>query len=81
MSNIERFENLVLGSGGAGKFIAWTMSDAGRCTAMVDAERSVEPALMSPVFRARTSSTPPTSSRSPGEERNLVSGPSRSGSI
>src|SRR5579864_9080428 len=36
MSNIEKYENLVLGSGGAGKFIAWTMGDAGRRTAMVE---------------------------------------------
>jgi pyruvate/2-oxoglutarate dehydrogenase complex dihydrolipoamide dehydrogenase (E3) component len=36
MSNIERYENLVIGSGGSGKFIAWTMGDAGRRTAMVE---------------------------------------------
>jgi pyruvate/2-oxoglutarate dehydrogenase complex dihydrolipoamide dehydrogenase (E3) component len=36
MSNIEKYENLVIGSGGAGKFIAWTMADAGRRTAMVE---------------------------------------------
>ena len=36
MSNIEKYENLVLGSGGAGKFIAWTMADAGHRTAMVE---------------------------------------------
>ena len=36
MSNIEKYENLVLGSGGAGKFIAWTMAEAGRRTAMVE---------------------------------------------
>jgi pyruvate/2-oxoglutarate dehydrogenase complex dihydrolipoamide dehydrogenase (E3) component len=36
MSNIERYENLVIGSGGSGKFIAWTMSDTGRRTAMVE---------------------------------------------
>jgi pyruvate/2-oxoglutarate dehydrogenase complex dihydrolipoamide dehydrogenase (E3) component len=36
MANIERYENLVIGSGGAGKFIAWTMADAGRRTAMVE---------------------------------------------
>ena len=34
MSNIEKYENLVIGSGGAGKFIAWTMADAGRRTVM-----------------------------------------------
>ena len=36
MSNVEKFENLVLGSGGSGKFIAWTMTDAGHRTAMVE---------------------------------------------
>ncbi len=36
MPNIEKYENLVLGSGGSGKFIAWTMGDAGRRTAMVE---------------------------------------------
>src|ERR1700730_3530450 len=36
MSNIEKYENLVIGSGGAGKFIAWTMADAGRRIAMVE---------------------------------------------
>src|SRR6202051_4749054 len=36
MSNIEKYENLVLGSGGAGKFIAWTMAEAGRRTAMIE---------------------------------------------
>jgi pyruvate/2-oxoglutarate dehydrogenase complex dihydrolipoamide dehydrogenase (E3) component len=36
MSNIEKYENLVIGSGGSGKFIAWTMGDAGRRTAMVE---------------------------------------------
>jgi len=36
MPNIEKYENLVLGSGGSGKFIAWTMTGAGRRTAMVE---------------------------------------------
>src|SRR5271167_3421864 len=36
MPNIEKYENLVLGSGGSGKFVAWTMGDAGRRTAMVE---------------------------------------------
>ena len=36
MSDIEKYENLVIGSGGSGKFIAWTMGDAGRRTAMVE---------------------------------------------
>jgi pyruvate/2-oxoglutarate dehydrogenase complex dihydrolipoamide dehydrogenase (E3) component len=34
--NIERVENLVLGSGGAGKFVAWTMAGAGRRTVLVE---------------------------------------------
>jgi pyruvate/2-oxoglutarate dehydrogenase complex dihydrolipoamide dehydrogenase (E3) component len=36
MPNIEKYENLVIGSGGAGKFVAWTMAEAGRRTAMVE---------------------------------------------
>jgi pyruvate/2-oxoglutarate dehydrogenase complex dihydrolipoamide dehydrogenase (E3) component len=36
MSDIEKYENLVLGSGIAGKFIAWTMAEAGHRTAMVE---------------------------------------------
>lgn len=36
MSNIEKFENLVIGSGGAGKFVAWTMAGAGHRTAVVE---------------------------------------------
>lgn len=32
MPNIEKVENLVIGSGGAGKFVAWTMAGAGRRT-------------------------------------------------
>src|SRR5580658_10447613 len=36
MPNIEKFENLVLGSGGAGKLISWTLGAAGRRTALVE---------------------------------------------
>jgi pyruvate/2-oxoglutarate dehydrogenase complex dihydrolipoamide dehydrogenase (E3) component len=36
MANVEKFENLVIGSGGSGKFIAWTMTGPGRRTAMVE---------------------------------------------
>jgi pyruvate/2-oxoglutarate dehydrogenase complex dihydrolipoamide dehydrogenase (E3) component len=36
MSTIEKYENLVLGSGGAGKFVAWTMAQEGRRTALVE---------------------------------------------
>ena len=36
MSNIEHYENLVLGSGGSGKFVAWTFAKEGRRTAMVE---------------------------------------------
>jgi pyruvate/2-oxoglutarate dehydrogenase complex dihydrolipoamide dehydrogenase (E3) component len=34
--DIERYENLVLGSGEAGKYLAWTMARAGHQTAMVE---------------------------------------------
>src|SRR5215469_5278374 len=36
MPNVEQYENLVLGSGGAGKFVAWTMAAAGHRTALVE---------------------------------------------
>src|SRR5437660_10063863 len=36
MSNVEQFEVLVLGSGEAGKYLAWTMAKAGHRTAMVE---------------------------------------------
>ncbi len=36
MSSVEKYENLVIGSGGSGKFVAWTMTDAGHRTAMVE---------------------------------------------
>jgi pyruvate/2-oxoglutarate dehydrogenase complex dihydrolipoamide dehydrogenase (E3) component len=36
MANLERYENLVIGSGGAGKFVAWTLADAGHRIAMVE---------------------------------------------
>jgi pyruvate/2-oxoglutarate dehydrogenase complex dihydrolipoamide dehydrogenase (E3) component len=36
VSNVEQFEILVLGSGEAGKYLAWTMAKAGHRTAMVE---------------------------------------------
>jgi pyruvate/2-oxoglutarate dehydrogenase complex dihydrolipoamide dehydrogenase (E3) component len=36
MREIEKYEVLVIGSGGAGKFIAWTMAGEGRRTAVVE---------------------------------------------
>ena len=36
MANIERYETLVVGSGEAGKWTAWTMASDGRRTAMVE---------------------------------------------
>jgi pyruvate/2-oxoglutarate dehydrogenase complex dihydrolipoamide dehydrogenase (E3) component len=36
MSNIESYEILVLGSGGAGKFVTWTMGHEGRRTAVIE---------------------------------------------
>ncbi len=36
MPDIERYENLVIGSGEAGKFLAWTMAKAGHQIAMVE---------------------------------------------
>ena len=36
MPNVEKIENLVIGSGGSGKFVGWTMAAAGHRTAMVE---------------------------------------------
>ncbi|HZC46235.1 MAG TPA: FAD-dependent oxidoreductase [Candidatus Acidoferrum sp.] len=36
MPNIEKYEILVIGVGGAGKFVGWTMATAGHRTAMVE---------------------------------------------
>ncbi len=36
MANVEKIENLVIGSGGSGKFVGWTMAGAGRRTAMIE---------------------------------------------
>ncbi|PYO46571.1 MAG: mercuric reductase, partial [Candidatus Rokuibacteriota bacterium] len=36
VSDVEQFEILVLGSGEAGKYLAWTMAKAGHRTAMVE---------------------------------------------
>jgi pyruvate/2-oxoglutarate dehydrogenase complex dihydrolipoamide dehydrogenase (E3) component len=36
MPSIEKYENLVIGSGAAGKLMAWTMGGAGHRTAMVE---------------------------------------------
>jgi hypothetical protein len=70
MPNIERYENLVIGSGGAGKFIAWTMPARAAVLRWLNVRHLAEHALMSPVFPARTSSTPPRSQRLPGVGRN-----------
>jgi succinate dehydrogenase/fumarate reductase flavoprotein subunit len=58
MSDVEKYENLVLGSGGAGKCAAWTMGQAGRRTALVEGEHSGARALTLPVFRVKTSFSP-----------------------
>ena len=36
MPDIERYKILVLGSGEAGKYLAWTMAKAGRRTAVIE---------------------------------------------
>ena len=36
MSQVERFEMLILGSGEAGKYLAWHMPKSGRRTAVVE---------------------------------------------
>ena len=41
MPEVERYQNLVLGSGEAGKYIAWTMAKEGQHTAVVERKRKV----------------------------------------
>jgi pyruvate/2-oxoglutarate dehydrogenase complex dihydrolipoamide dehydrogenase (E3) component len=36
MTEIDKFEVLVLGSGEAGKYLAWTLANAGHTTAVVE---------------------------------------------
>ncbi len=36
MSNLEKYEILVIGSGGSGKFVAWTLAKEGHRTAMIE---------------------------------------------
>ena len=36
MQGVERYEILIVGSGEAGKYLAWTMAKAGHRTAMVE---------------------------------------------
>ena len=36
MSEIENYDNLVIGSGEAGKYLAWTLAKAGQRTAVVE---------------------------------------------
>ena len=36
MSNVEKYENLIIGSGGTGKFIGWTLAAAGHRSVMVE---------------------------------------------
>jgi len=58
MPEVEKYEVLALGSGGAGKFIAWTMAKDGHKAAMVDTGPWEAPVRTLRAFRARTSSTP-----------------------
>ena len=36
MPAVEKYENLIIGSGEAGKYLAWTLAGAGQRTAVVD---------------------------------------------
>ena len=65
MPNIEQYENLVLGSGVAGRLLTWTLASAGHCTAIVE-RGPFGGACPTVACRARTSSTPPKSPPSPG---------------
>jgi pyruvate/2-oxoglutarate dehydrogenase complex dihydrolipoamide dehydrogenase (E3) component len=57
MSSTENFDILVIGSGEAGKYLAWTMAGEGHRTAVVERELIGGLARTSRVCRARTSFT------------------------
>jgi len=78
MPSIEKYENLVIGSGGAGKFMAWTRPVLVVAPRWSNAEHSVARAPTLPVFPARILSIRRRSSHSPGEARNSASKPNRS---
>ena len=54
MADVEHYEMLVLGSGGAGQFLAWTMAKADRRTAMVERRWLAGRVPTSPACRAKT---------------------------
>jgi pyruvate/2-oxoglutarate dehydrogenase complex dihydrolipoamide dehydrogenase (E3) component len=72
MSDVEKYENLVLGSGGAGKF-AWTMGQAGRQTALVKRGALGGTCPNVACLPSKTSLIPRRSSHWPGEAPNLDS--------
>ena len=53
MPEIESYNILVIGSGEAGKYLAWTMAKAGHRT-LSSSERLAAPAPILPASRART---------------------------
>jgi hypothetical protein len=54
MSDIEKYENLVIGSGGSGKFVAWTWLTPVVAPRWLNGEHLAARALTLPVFPART---------------------------
>jgi pyruvate/2-oxoglutarate dehydrogenase complex dihydrolipoamide dehydrogenase (E3) component len=53
MADVDKYEILVLGSGEAGKYLAWTMAKEGHRTAMVERKWLGGRALTSHACRAR----------------------------
>jgi pyruvate/2-oxoglutarate dehydrogenase complex dihydrolipoamide dehydrogenase (E3) component len=73
MSDVEKYKNLVLGSGGAGKCAAWTMGQAGRRTALVEGGALGSTCPNVACLPRKTSFSPRRSAHWPGEAPNLDS--------
>jgi hypothetical protein len=73
MSETERFEVLVIGSGEAGKYLGWTMAKAGHRTAVVERSLVGGSCPISPVSRVKTLFAGPRSRLLRGREPNSVS--------
>lgn len=56
---VETFQNLVIGSGEAGKILAWNLARMGQKTAVVERSMVGVPVRMSHACPARTSSIAP----------------------
>jgi pyruvate/2-oxoglutarate dehydrogenase complex dihydrolipoamide dehydrogenase (E3) component len=54
MSNPEQYDLVILGSGEAGKYLAWTLASEGKRVAVVERRYVGGPGRTSPACRGRT---------------------------